>query len=158
MNKLKKIAFFFVLIYVLLEIFDFVTSPQIKIVNNTNIPIRFNSLQYIDTGEEPTTEELNDWKLNYKIEKSKSKTMQLYTKHRFVYKDIYFGISYFYFGDYLTNENIDDLDGVTFMDKPAFIGQLAYCSFKVEVYTSRKTIVTPTRKWGCINPMYYHNS
>lgn len=158
MNKIRKFIFIFILIYISLKIFDFITSPQIEIINHTNIPIRFKSLQYLDTGQEPTTKELDDWKLNYKIGKSKSKTMQLYIKHRFEDKNIYFGIDYLYFGDYLTDENIDDLAGVTFTSKPAFIGQSAHCSFEVEVYTNKKTIVTPTRKWGCINPMYYHNS
>ncbi|MGO1744140.1 MAG: hypothetical protein ACTHYZ_07725 [Psychrobacter sp.] len=157
MNKLKKTIFALIYIYILIKFFNFFTSPQIKIFNNTDAPIRFNSLQYIDTGEEPTIEELNDWKVNYKIEKSKSKSMTLYTKHRFVDNDIYFGIDYFYFGDYLTDENIDELDGVTFMNKPAFIGQSAYCSFKVEVYPNGKTNITPLRKNFCLKPFYYHS-
>lgn len=84
--------------------------------------------------------------------------MTFYIKHRFSEENIYFDLSYKYTGDYLIDENIDELNGVTFMSKPAFLNQSAYCAFKVDVYPNRKTIVTPTRKWGCINPMYYHKS
>ena len=154
--KLKRTLFALVLIFISLKIFDLVTSPQIKIFNNTDAPIRFNSLQYIDTREEPTVEELNDWKLSYKIEKSKSKNMTLHVKNRFIDKDIYLGIDYSYFGDYLTDENIYDLDGVTFTKTPAYIGQAAYCSFKVKVYPNNKTIVTPLGKGLCLHPFYYH--
>lgn len=154
--KLKKILFSFVLMFILLKIFDLLTSPQIKIFNYTGAPIRFNSLQYVDTGEEPIVKELNDWKLSYKIEKMKSKNMTLYVKNRFIDKDIYLGIDYFYFGDYLTDENIYELDGVTFTKKPAYIGQAAYCSFKIEVYPNNQTVVTPLRKGFCLHPFYYH--
>lgn len=154
--KLKKIVFAFVLIFILLKIFDLLTSPQIKIFNHTDAPIRFNSLQYVDTGEEPTVEELNDWKLSYKIEKSNSKNMTLHVNKRFIDKDIYLGIDYSYFGNYLTDENIYDLDGVTFTKTPDYIGQAAYCSFKVEVYPNNQTIVTPLRKYFCLHPFYYH--
>lgn len=34
----------------------------------------------------------------------------------------------------------------------------AYCSYRIDIYPNRKTIVTPTNKRFCIKPMYYYES
>ena len=156
MNILKKSIIVIFLIYIFSIVFGFLTSPHIKTINHTNIPIRFNSLQYVDTDGELTDEAVDDWRLTYHIKKSDSKTMKIYRKYRFSKENIYFGIDYSYDGDYFTEDNRNDLTGVNFTEEQASPEQSAYCAFKVEVYPNRKTIVTPTREWGCIRPMYYH--
>ena len=68
------------------------------------------------------------------------------------------GIDLRYHSKYLTNDNLNDLEGVAFRQYPKNESQKSHCGYKIDVYPNRKTVVTPTNKRFCIKPMYYYES
>ncbi len=93
MKIVKAILIILVLLFLGLKIFNFFSTPNIKIINKTHIEIRSDSLQYIENGKEPSEKELMSWKYSADlIAPFHTETRRLDFDKRFVKEPVYFSV------------------------------------------------------------------
>lgn len=135
----------------------FLIGPRFIIVNHTQYPLWLTNLQYLERGNDNFTQkELESVNEFFYIEKGGFREEKLYYQNWFVNKTVYIGIGLRYYDKYLTEENIYDLTGATFLETPDYQDQQSYCKFRIDVYPKNTTIVTPLRKGFCLKPFYYN--
>lgn len=136
----------------------FLIGPRLIVVNHTQYPLWLTNLQYLERGNDDFTqaelESVNDF---FYIEKESSREEKLYYQNWFVEESIYIGIGLRYYNEYLTEENMYDLTGATFLEKSDYLNQKSHCKFRIDVYPNNKTIVTPLKRF-CFKPFYYHSN
>ncbi|OPH36141.1 Uncharacterised protein [Moraxella lacunata] len=160
-KKYKKYRFLILILAlismkILINFFD----TEFKIINHTPYPIAYNNYEIIHRNYDHdfTEFEYKSYKTYYAIERNDSATVKLYRKYWFSQSPLVVSLNLRYHSQYITNENINDLIGVSFNQLPVTRHQKPHCGYKIDVYPNRKTIVTPTNKKFCIKPMYYHEN
>lgn len=132
-----------------------ISNKKFIVNNNTNQPIRATNFQYASLDTEPTISEMESYTYRYTVENNQSRVLKVH-RNNLLNKSLYISIDFFYKLEDPEKEKYYSLKGTTFSSEPQYSKQSAYCSFQIDVYPNNNTIVTPTRKWGCIRPMYYH--
>lgn len=148
------------IIIIVLLTFSFLylmSNKKFIVINKTNEPIRATNFQYARLDTEPTISEMESYTYRYTVENNQSRVLKVH-RNNLLNKSLYISIDFFYKLADPEEDKYYSLKGTTFSSEPQHSRQSAYCSFQIDVYPNNKTIVTPTRKWGCINPMYYHKS
>lgn len=139
----------------LINFFD----TEFKIVNHTLYPIAYNNYEVIhrnnDNDYDFTKFEYKSYKTYYTIKRNDSVIVKIYRRHWFSQSPLVVSLNLRYHSQYITNENIDDLAGIRFDQYPTNEGQKPHCSYQIDVYPNRKTVVTPINKRFCIKPVYY---
>ena len=132
-----------------------ISNKNFIIINKTNEPIRATNFQYARLDTEPTISEMESYTYRYTVESHQSRALKVH-RNNLLNKSLYISIDFSYkLGD-SEKEKYRSLKGTTFSSEPQYARQRAYCSFQINVYPDNKTTVTPIRKWGCINPVYYY--
>lgn len=148
--KLIVITFSLALIF-----FYLVYNKSFTVINSTNEPISTMNFQYVGLEGDPTISEMESYADRYTLENNDTRHFRVLMRN-LLKRNLYIGIDFFYELRDPEKKEYYSLKGTTFSTEPQYEYHQAYCSFEINVYPNRKTIVTPTRKWGCINPMYYH--
>ena len=135
--------------------FYLISNKSFTVINSTNEPISTMNFQYVGLEGDPTISEMESYADRYTLENNDTRHFRVLMRN-LLKRNLYIGIDFFYELRDPENEEYYTLKGTTFSSEPQYANHQSYCSFKIEVYPNKKTIVTPTRKWGCIRPMYYH--
>lgn len=135
--------------------FYLISNKKFTVINKTSEPIRATNFQYARLDTEPTISEMESYTYRYTVESDQSRVLKIH-RNNLLNKSLYISIDFFYKLADPEEDKYYSLKGTTFSSEPQYVNHQPYCSFKIEVYSNEKTLVTPTRKWGCINPMYYH--
>ncbi|MEN2751932.1 hypothetical protein AAIR29_09845 [Psychrobacter sp. FBL11] len=155
MKIIKK--YIIIIVLFTFSFFYLISNKKFIVINKTSEPIRATNFQYARLNTEPTISEMKSYTYRYTVENNQSRVLKVH-RNNLLNKSLYISIDFFYKLAGPEEDKYYSLKGTTFSSEPQYSRQSAYCSFQIEVYPNSKTTVTPTRKWGCINPMYYHKS
>lgn len=150
----------FVLALIFIKILINFLDTEFKIVNHTSYPIAYNNYEVVHRGYdyEFTRFEYKSYKNYYTIERDDLAVIKVYRRYWIVQSPLIVSLNIRYHSQYINDENIDDLAGVSFNQVSTNKNQKSHCSYQIDVYPNRKTIVTPTNKRFCIKPMYYYKN
>lgn len=155
---MKTITKLIITTFSLALVFLYLISNKAFIVTNyVGKPISVMNFQYEKLDVDPTISEMESYEDRYIVQPNQSKIFKVLIRNR-LNNTLYIGIDFFYSVKDPEESEYYNSNGTTFSSESQYANQQAYCKFQIDVYPNRKTIVTPTRKWGCINPMYYHKS
>lgn len=158
MKKKFKCVLILITTLVFLSLNKDCLDTEFKIVNHTLYPIVYNNYEFTERKGtyDFTPSEYQSYKSYYTILNNDFVVAKIERKYWINRLPLVVGINIRYHSKYLTDSNLNDLEGVAFRQYPKVKGQKSYCSYKIDIYPNRKAIVTPTNKKFCIKPLYYY--